>query len=142
MICRFFNKSLSLRRNFVKEMSKKAKSKNTQKETEVITKQEEGPITSDKSKNILISILAKPGAKQNAITSINSDGVGVQINAPPSEGEANTELVKYIASVLGLRKSDVTLNKGFKSRNKVLKIEGSITLEEVKSKLLNEIQNA
>ncbi|KYB29573.1 UPF0235 protein C15orf40 homolog-like Protein [Tribolium castaneum] len=122
-------------------MSKKAKSKSTQKEKEVVTKEEEGPITLNKSKNIIISVLAKPGAKQNAITGINSDGVGVQINAPPSEGEANTELVKYMASVLGLRKSDVTLDRGFKSRNKVLKIQGSITLEEVRRKLLNEIQN-
>lgn len=37
--------------------------------------------------------------------------MGVQINAPPVEGEANTELVKYLASVLGLRKSDVSLDK-------------------------------
>lgn len=42
---------------------------------------------------------------------ITTEGVGVQINAPPSEGEANTELVKYMASVLGLRKSDVVFDK-------------------------------
>jgi hypothetical protein len=37
--------------------------------------------------------------------------VGVQINAPPVEGEANTELVKYMAAVLGVRKSDVSLDR-------------------------------
>lgn len=42
---------------------------------------------------------------------ITDEGVGVQINAPPSEGEANTELVKYMASILGLRKSDVIFDK-------------------------------
>lgn len=74
--------------------------------------------------------MAKPGAKQNAITGtktkiwrrplffiswnftgITDEGVGIQINAPPTEGEANTELVKYVASVLGLRKSDIMLDK-------------------------------
>lgn len=41
---------------------------------------------------------------------ISSEGVGVQINAPPTDGEANAELIKYVSKVLGLRKSDLTLN--------------------------------
>lgn len=45
------------------------------------------------------------------LVDISEDGVGVQINAPPMEGEANAELVKYLASVLGVRKNDVTLDK-------------------------------
>ena len=42
---------------------------------------------------------------------ISRDGVGIQIAAPPVEGEANMELVKYIAKVLDVRKSDVTLER-------------------------------
>lgn len=42
---------------------------------------------------------------------ITYEGVGIHISAPPTEGEANTELVKYVASVLGLRKNDVVLDK-------------------------------
>jgi uncharacterized protein YggU (UPF0235/DUF167 family) len=42
---------------------------------------------------------------------IGNEAVGVQISAPPVEGEANTELVRYMAAVLGLRKSDVSLDK-------------------------------
>ena len=45
------------------------------------------------------------------ISDIGSEGVGVQIAAPPVDGEANTELVRYMASVLGLRKSDISLDK-------------------------------
>lgn len=109
-------------------MSKKASKKGkSQKEPDVTPKVFE-PICLDKSKHILIHILAKPGAKQNSITGaylerfssmsvdgiisdITEEGVGVQINAPPAEGEANTELVKYISSVLGVRKGDVSLEK-------------------------------
>lgn len=46
---------------------------------------EASPISVDKSGNICIQILAKPGAKQNGITGIGFEGVGVQIAAPPSE---------------------------------------------------------
>ena len=35
--------------------------------------------------------------------------MGIQIDALPEDGEANTELVKYMSKVLGLRKSDVSL---------------------------------
>ena len=42
---------------------------------------------------------------------ITDEAVGVAIAAPPQEGEANAELVKYLASILCLRKSDVTLDR-------------------------------
>lgn len=76
------------------------------------------------SGNILLRIHAKPGAKQNAITDIMDEAIGVQIAAPPVDGEANAELVKYIAKVLQLRKSDVSVDRGSKSREKALLISG------------------
>lgn len=42
---------------------------------------------------------------------IGTDGVGVQIAAPPMDGEANAELVRFLAKALNLRKSDVSLEK-------------------------------
>ncbi|XP_017787297.1 PREDICTED: UPF0235 protein C15orf40 homolog [Nicrophorus vespilloides] len=122
-------------------MSKKASKKGkSQKEPDVTPKVFE-PICLDKSKHILIHILAKPGAKQNSITDITEEGVGVQINAPPAEGEANTELVKYISSVLGVRKGDVSLEKGFKSRQKTIKVLSDTTsLDQVKEKINAEMK--
>ncbi|KAK7079529.1 hypothetical protein SK128_021881 [Halocaridina rubra] len=88
------------------------------------------PVTRDKSGNVLIKIIAKPGAKENRITDITSEGVGVQIAAPPVDGEANTELLKFLASSLGLRKSDVALDRGSRSRQKTITVSGS-SLENV-----------
>lgn len=64
--------------------------------------------------SIYLGFIAKENLYNNGvpyIAGITSEGVGVQINAPPTEGEANTELVKYMASVLGVRKGDVSLFK-------------------------------
>ncbi|XP_043650428.1 UPF0235 protein C15orf40 homolog [Drosophila teissieri] len=100
---------------------------------------EPSPISVDKSGNICIQILAKPGAKQNGITGIGLEGVGVQIAAPPSEGEANAELVKFLSKVLGLRKSDVSLDKGSRSRNKIIMIsKGVSTVESIEQLLRKE----
>ncbi|XP_063435653.1 UPF0235 protein C15orf40 homolog [Mytilus trossulus] len=81
---------------------------------------DERPVILKPEKSVSIKITAKLGAKDNSITDFEDDGIGVQISAPPVDGEANTALVKYMAKVLGIRKSDVSLVKGSRSRNKVL----------------------
>uniref|UniRef100_A0A8D8EVM7 UPF0235 protein C15orf40 homolog n=2 Tax=Culex pipiens TaxID=7175 RepID=A0A8D8EVM7_CULPI len=104
-----------------KGSSKTAKDKGVAATTAAVV---QGPVfVEPKSGNVLIRILAKPGSKFNGITGIEDEGVGVQIAAPPIDGEANTELVKYLAKLLDLRKSDVSLDRGSKSRQKTIVLE-------------------
>lgn len=89
---------------------------------------------------VTIAIHAKPGAKHNAVTDLTTEAVSVAIAAPPSEGEANAELCRYLSKVLELRKSDVVLDKGSKSREKVVKLLASTTPEEVLEKLEKQVE--
>ncbi|XP_077794762.1 UPF0235 protein C15orf40 homolog isoform X3 [Macaca mulatta] len=74
-----------------------------------------GPVAVDPKGCVTITIHAKPGSKQNAVTDLTAEAVNVAIAAPPSEGEANAELCRYLSKVLELRKSDVVLDKtGFR----------------------------
>lgn len=98
-----------------------------------------GPVSVNKDGNVSIKVQAKPGAKHNSITGMSEDAVSVAISAPPVEGEANTELVKYLSSVLGLKKSSVQLDKGSKSRQKVVTVSGS-TVEKISQKLKEKIE--
>ncbi|XP_057155906.1 UPF0235 protein C15orf40 homolog isoform X2 [Pan paniscus] len=70
-----------------------------------------GPVAVDPKGCVTIAIHAKPGSKQNAVTDLTAEAVNVAIAAPPSEGEANAELCRYLSKVLELRKSDVVLDK-------------------------------
>ncbi|XP_053221120.1 UPF0235 protein C15orf40 homolog [Podarcis raffonei] len=97
-----------------------------------------GPVATDKSGSVTISVHAKPGSKQNAVTDVTTDAVGVAIAAPPSEGEANAELCRYLSKVLEVKKSEVVLEKGGKSREKVVKILAPVTPDEVLEKLRKE----
>ncbi|KAL6087356.1 hypothetical protein STEG23_038176 [Scotinomys teguina] len=99
-----------------------------------------GPVATDPKGCVTIAIHAKPGSKQNAVTDLTTEAVGVAIAAPPSEGEANAELCRYLSKVLELRKSDVVLDKGGKSREKVVKLLASTTPEEVMEKLKKEAE--
>uniref|UniRef100_A0A2K6FDI7 Uncharacterized protein n=1 Tax=Propithecus coquereli TaxID=379532 RepID=A0A2K6FDI7_PROCO len=66
---------------------------------------------------VTITIHAKPGSKQNTVTDLNC---------------------WYLSKVLELRKSDVVLEKGGKSREKVVKLLASTAPEEILEKLKTE----
>ncbi|XP_014488863.1 PREDICTED: UPF0235 protein C15orf40 homolog [Dinoponera quadriceps] len=125
-----------------REMSKQRSAKNekARKAATTTDNRSTGPVVYDKDGNVAIKIQAKPGAKCNNITDISDEAVGVAISAPPTEGEANAELTKYLASIFGLRKSDVSLDRGSRSRQKVVTVTG-ITTDQVLEKLKVEMQN-
>lgn len=124
----------------VQKMSKKVAKKNEKSVSTKVIEKPQGPISLEKDGTISIKIKAKPGAKHNNITDISEEGVGVSISAPPVEGEANTELIKYMASVLGLKKSDVSLDRGCRSRQKKILVTGS-SVEKITEKLKEEMKS-
>ncbi|KAJ3597080.1 hypothetical protein NHX12_003480 [Muraenolepis orangiensis] len=93
------------------------------------------PVTRDRTGAVMVSVRAKPGAKHNAITDVSSDAVGVAIAAAPTDGEANAELLWYLAQVLQLKKSQLLLDKGSRSRNKTVTVGSSLSPEEVLHRL-------
>ena len=89
------------------------------------TKENEFLSVYEKNGSIFIIVHAKPGSKQDAITAVEADYVGVSIKDPPKDGEANEGIKEYIASVLGVKKIYVDLAKGGKSHDKLLSIDPS-----------------
>ena len=57
--------------------------------------------------------------------------MGIAIGAPAVEGAANTELLSYLASVLGVKKSAVALESGARGRRKVVRVFGLSPVEVV-----------
>lgn len=65
--------------------------------------------------------------------------MGVQIAAPARDGEANEELVRYLAELLNVRTRTISLDKGSKSRQKVVTIESAeMSVEQVRVALSRE----
>jgi uncharacterized protein len=58
----------------------------------------------------------------------------VRLAAPPVEGRANDALVRFVAEVLGVRRDDVTLVAGGRSRRKLLHLTG-VTLPDARRRL-------
>lgn len=75
-----------------------------------------------KDGSLFLSILAKPGAKQSAITEITDTHIAVQLSARAQEGEANSELVRTIAAVLSVAKGRVSIERGHRGRDKCVRV--------------------
>lgn len=86
--------------------------------------------------HLRLAVRVQPGAKANDKVGWVSDSRGgevlkIRLRAPAVEGKANAALIAYLAEILDLHPRQITLERGAKSRDKVVQIEG-ITLEEVR----------
>jgi uncharacterized protein len=65
-----------------------------------------------------------PRAKKSAITGEAGHALKVALTAPPVEGRANDACVAFLAEVLNVQRSSVTIAAGENSRNKVIRVRG------------------
>lgn len=87
------------------------------------------------SKMARLDVKVTPRAKRNQIVGWHQHSlVIVRIAAPPVEGKANDELVRFLAEKLGISPEQVLILRGYTSRQKVLEIDG-VSEEEILRKL-------
>ena len=70
------------------------------------------------------AIKVLPKAGRNAIDGWENDELKVRLRAVAEKGEANRVLIAFLAEILNLPKSAVTLLRGETSRHKLLLIRG------------------
>lgn len=72
---------------------------------------------------IRINVRVQPRSAQNKISGEIDGALKIKLTAPPVEGEANQELIKYLAKLLQISKSKISLIQGNTGRNKIIQIE-------------------
>jgi uncharacterized protein (TIGR00251 family) len=85
-------------------------------------------------KSCTLAIKAVPNAPRSAVVGWLGDALKIKIHAPALEGRANEALCEFLAGELDLPKRAVTVARGDKSRQKLVRIAG-LTFAEVKTKL-------
>jgi uncharacterized protein (TIGR00251 family) len=83
---------------------------------------------------ISFKVRVHPRAKKNAITGETGDALRVSLTAPPLEGRANNACVEFIANLLNVPRSSVTIASGETSRNKVIRVAG-VGADEVRRRI-------
>ena len=90
-----------------------------------------------KDKGILLNCTVQPNAKTSKVVSLD-ETVHISLSAPAQDNKANKELLSFLQEVLAKRKSDLSLVKGLKSRDKVVFVDG-IDVDRAKTLLLEHI---
>ncbi|MEN9506886.1 MAG: hypothetical protein RI958_2812 [Actinomycetota bacterium] len=70
-------------------------------------------------------IHVRPGASRVGVDGEFDGVLAIRVTAPPSEGRANTEVVDVLAQALGVRRTDVHVVSGARSRRKIVHVDGA-----------------
>jgi len=81
-----------------------------------------------------IKVRVIPKASKNEVAGWRGDSLCVKVTAPPLDGAANEAVIRFLAEVMGVKKGDVRIVAGERSRDKVIAIEG-VSAEDINSKL-------
>ena len=65
-----------------------------------------------------------PNAKIDKVAGEHGDAIKIKLRAPAIEGKANTALRKFLAEKLSISQRAIVLERGERSRDKVLRIDG------------------
>ena len=79
------------------------------------------------SLSLLLSIIAKPGAKKERIEKGPGGELIVAVHQRPQDGEANEAIIRFLAKKLGISASSIILVRGHKGKSKALQVTYNFT---------------
>jgi uncharacterized protein len=83
---------------------------------------------------VTFAVCVVPRSSRNQIVGVEGGVVKIKLTAPPVEGAANAALIEFVAEWLGVRRSAVSIVRGDKARNKLVRVNG-VTREQVLNKM-------
>lgn len=81
------------------------------------------PPVRDEAGVLVLAFRVQPGAPRSEVVGMYGDALKIRLAAPPVDGRANDELVRFLADAFGVPRANVTLLRGASSRSKVVRIE-------------------
>jgi hypothetical protein len=83
------------------------------------------PRITENADGVTFSVHVQPRASRNGICGIQGDAIKLRLTSPPVEGEANRLCAEFLAKLLKVPKSAVTIIAGEKSRHKTIRVAGA-----------------
>lgn len=71
---------------------------------------------------VTVAVRVHPGASREAVVLLPDGSLDVRLRARAVEGQANAALVAVLAARLGLRRRDIVVASGVRSRQKVVRL--------------------
>lgn len=71
---------------------------------------------------IVLALHVQPGAKRTEAAGTHGDALKLRLAAPPVDGKANAELLRFLADAFGVPLRQVAIERGEASRQKIVRI--------------------
>ena len=84
--------------------------------------------------SVIISVRVQPRAPRTNIVGELGGALKIRLAAPPLDGEANEELLRFLAQIFNLPRKEIEIISGEKSRNKQLRIKG-ISVDQIRREI-------
>jgi uncharacterized protein len=88
----------------------------------------------DTAAGVTFAVKVQPRARKNAITGEIGDAFKLALTAPPVDGKANAACIAFLANLLQVPRSSVTIASGLTSRRKVIRVAG-LSPEQMRKRL-------
>ena len=87
----------------------------------------------ENSDGVTFAVRVVPRASRSEVAGLHDGALRIRIAAPPVEGAANRELVKFLAKKFKVAQAAISLLSGANSKQKVIRIAhpGAATFEEL-----------
>jgi len=79
---------------------------------------------SESGEGIVFQVRVVPRSSRSEVAGIQGDTLKVRLKAPPVEGRANEECIRFLAGLLGVKKDRVRIVSGLKSKTKTIAVSG------------------
>lgn len=76
------------------------------------------------SDGIRLRLRVQPRASRTEVAGPHGDALRIRLSAPPVDGAANAELVRYVAELLEVARSAVVITAGHSGRQKTVEVRG------------------
>jgi uncharacterized protein len=75
-------------------------------------------------KGVIFKIRVQPRSSKQELAGIQDDALKLRIKAPPVDGKANEECIRFLSELFDVKKSCISIISGLTSRGKTVSIEG------------------
>lgn len=73
-----------------------------------------------------LALHVQPGAKRTEVAGAHGDALKIRLAAPPVDGKANEELIRFLADAFGVPQRAVTIVRGATSRRKTVRVAAPV----------------
>jgi uncharacterized protein (TIGR00251 family) len=82
-----------------------------------------------KDGGIIFAVRVQPRASRSGVVGELDGALKIRLAAPPVDGEANEELIRFLAKLFGVSRQRISLLSGQTSKNKVVRVDGLLAVE-------------